>query len=329
MSEPNTQQNKHQPNDEIDIFEFCSRIWGAFEKFLINIKDIIVSIIVFLIRKSVWIASFAIVGALIGYLWHGISKPLYSSSLEGYTGGLDNRMIIDHINKLEQLVVKPGLLANYLNINEDEAKSIKSVKAYYGIDVNKDGRMDYIDFKGTYNPADTNQIRISSFLYLKVSVHDENILPVLRKGLLNYINSNPYFRERFNIDRGQKKETIEDIDIEISKIDSLQRSRFRKDMFPNSSQIVFLGNQAETKLFDDEIMKLRAQKQALQGDLKVSEEIIVVVQDFTSLSEEENPLLRYILICSIAMAVLGFFCALLWQYRKKIWELIKEDSTKR
>ena len=329
MSESNIQQNVGKPNDEIDIFEFSIRIWKALMNFLIGIGNLILSIIIFLIRKSLWIISFAITGMLLGFLLYGISKPAYSSLMEGYTSGLDNVVVIDHIKKLSKLGGKPDLLANYLHITEEQAKEIKSVKAYFGIDINKDGRPDYIDYKENYNPKDTNQIRVPSYIYLQVSVYDENIFGDLRKGLLQYINSNTYLKDMFRIDTLQKRQLINEIDIEIQKIDSLQRSRFRKDMYPPNTNMLIMGTEPELKLFHEEKLNLFSRRQRLVRDIEISDEIIVIVHDFTPLSEEENPVLLYVLIFGGAMAAMGIFCALLWQHRKRIWELIKEDSKNR
>jgi hypothetical protein len=341
MAESGIPQKNHQSSDEIDIFEFCSRIWKAFTYFLIHVKNFITFIIILLIRKSLWIISFAIIGAIAGYVFYGISRSVYSSVLEGstggiydektqdYVGGVDNTVIIDHINKLNQLTDKPALLSNFLNISTDDAGSIRSIKAYYGIDVNRDMKPDYVDVNENYNPKDTNQIRVPSFLHIRVSVYEENILPALRKGLFHYINSNSYIEKLFEVDRAQKRQLIKEIETEISKIDSLQRIRYRKEARTDNGQIVVMGTEAEIKLFYPDVLKLYDRKQKLERSLVISDEIIVVVQDFTPLEYEENPVLHYMLTISATMAVLGLFCALLWQNRKRIWKLIVEDSGKK
>ena len=328
MSESNIQQNQSNHTDEIDIFEFCARMGKAFLTFLAGIKDFFISIIIFLIRKSLWIFIFTLVGMLSGFFLHRVSKPTYSSTLEGNTGGLDNMVVIDHVNKLNQLSNKPALLANYLNITEEQAKSINSVKAYYGIDINKDYRVDYVDYKETYNPKDTNQLRVPSFIHLKVTVYDETILPILRTSVLQYINNSPYLKELFKISRRQKQELIEEIKSEIAKIDSLQRSRFRKGVNAESLQMFYLSNEPGLQLFHDEVLALHYRKQDLERDLEISDEIITVVQDFMPLSQEVYTSTKYMLIFGGSMAILGIFCALFWQFRKRIWELIREDSSK-
>jgi len=329
MSESIIQQNTGRPNDEIDIFEFCSRMWTAFKNFLIAIKDLIITLIIFLIRKSLWIVSFALIGMILGFVLYSISRPIYASLLEGNTGRLDNAVVIDHINKLDRVTSKPALLANYLGINTEQAEAIRSIKAYYGIDINRDWKPDYVDYDEKYNPKDTMQVRVPSYVYIKVSVYDENILPILRKGLFQYVNSNAYIQELFEIDRVHRKDLLEGIKKEISKIDSLQRTRFRKETAVEKGQMnIRLNNEQRTDLYYDDILKLTEQMHFIDKSLKISDETIVVVHDFTPLQQEERPIVKLVLILGVSMAVLGIFCSLIWQYRKTIWELIKDESTK-
>jgi len=340
MNESNIQQNTGKPNDEIDIFEFCSRMWVAFKNFLTSIKDLIISLIIFLIRKTLWIVSFSLAGVLMGYLMYSISRPFYTSTLEGntggiydidernYLGGVDNSVVIDHINKLNQVVSKPSRLANYLGMSVEQAKEIRSIKAYYGIDINKDMKPDYVDVRETYNPRDTNQIRVPSFVQIKVSVYDESIFSELRKGLLNYVNNNTFIQELYRIDRVQKEEMIRVIDKEMKTIDDFQQARIRKESSIEQGTVVVVGTEPEPKLFTWDILSLQRRKQLLEKNLEISDEIIVIVQDFTPLEQEERTVMKYIGWFGVSMAVLGIFCSLLWQYRKRIWVLIREDSTK-
>ena len=340
MSESKIQQNVGKPNDEIDIFEFSIRIWKALMNFLIGIRDFIISILIFLIRKSLWIISFGIVGVLLGYFLYGISRPFYTSALEGstggiydaeakkYTSGVDNSLVIDHINKLAQVIHKPLLLANYLGLSVGQAEKIRSINAYYGIDVNKDLKPDYVDENRTYNPKDTTQIRVPSFIHIRVSVYDEQILPELRKGLFRYINSNAYIQELFKVDRRQKEERVKELEKEINKVNDFQDARTRKESSIEKGAFLLYGNEAEPRLFYRDVLWLHNQKQMLEKSLEISDEIIVVTQELTPLENEERPVLIYIVTLGSLMATLGLVCALFWQYRKKIWKLITEDSSK-
>ena len=323
------ESNNSKPNDEIDIFEFSSRIWLVFKNFLASIWNFIISVFVFLLRKSLWIMSFGFAGVLIGCLLYGISPSAYVSSLEADTGGVDNSVVINHINKLNKVVDKPDLLANYLGLSLEQADAIHSIKAYYGIDINKDGKPDYIDFSEKYNPRDTNQIRVPSFVHVMVSLYDESVLPDLRMGLFQYIENNEYLQKLFKIDKEQKDQLVKELNTEIAKIDTLRKVQLLKDLTPDKGQTVVIGNIPETKLFYTDMLLLYERKQGIEKSLTLNTEIILVVQDFTRLQQEEKTATNMAIKYGIAMAIMGLFCAFLWQYRIIIWKLITENSTKR
>jgi len=325
MNESNIQQNMGKPNDEIDIFEFCSRMWDAFKSFLADVRDFFISIIIFLIRKTLWIVTFDFAGIVVRFLLDGFSKTSYSSWMEGNTGDLDNSIVIDHVNRLNQLTGKPALLASFLNITEEQAAQIGSIRAYYGIDLNRDGRPEFIDFNETFNPRDTAQARAPSFIYIQVTVFDEDILPVLRNGLIHYINDSPFLQELFRITRRQKQQMISNIQSEIDKIDSLQRSQFRRRENLDNIQMFYLGNQPALQTFHNAILELHEEIQTLERELEISDEIITIVHDFMPLSMVVFSVHKSVFISSGIMAILGIFSALIWQYRKRIWKLIKED----
>jgi len=328
MSESNIPQNTSRPNDEIDIFEFCSRIWVAFKNFLINIKDLIVSFIIFLIRKSLWIVTFAVIGMILGYVFHSFSTKGYISSIEGETGGIDNTVIIDHINKLNQVKGKPSLLANYLGMSIDQVIAINYIKACYGIDINRDGKWDYVDLKNSYNPKDTMQRRVPSFVHIRISVNDESILPILRKSLLQYINNNTYIQVLFKIDREQKLALIKELDKEIEKITKLQEARIKKESNTVDIGQLLVAGTDQTRLFYEDLLSLYSQKQSIQKNLEVSDEIITVIQDLIPLEFEEHSVIKLMAIFGGIMIILGIFCSLIWKNRKRILELIKEDTKK-
>ena len=316
-------------NDEIDIFEFCSRIWAAFKNFLISIKDIITTIFIYLIRKSLWIITFGLAGILTGFLLYSIFPKVYIASLEVDTGGVDNSVVINHINKLykpnNKLSNRPDSLANYLNLSREQIDAIHNIKAYYGIDVNKDGKQDYIDFAEKYNPKDTNQVRIPSFVHVKVSVYDDSVLPALRNGLIQYVNKNAYLQRLFETDRDQKEQLLKGLE----SLDTLLKAQLSKDLMSDRGQVLILGNRPENQSFYKDILSLYEEKQKIEKSIRLNTEIILVIQEFSQLQHEEKTVFDMMTKYGIVMAIMGLFCAFLWQYRIIIWKLIREDSTKR
>ncbi|MDR2036854.1 MAG: hypothetical protein LBQ60_02915 [Bacteroidales bacterium] len=317
-------QKKQNQSDEIDIFEFCSRVWSAFVSFLIQIGNFFLSIIIFIIRKLGWIVSFAALGAIAGILYYVLTPTVYSSVLEARTGDVDNSVVIDHINKLAATNGKPKILANFIGITEEDARKVVSIKAYYGIDYNKSGVIE-ADYDETYNPRDTNQVRVPSYLFLKASVLDEDIFPMLREHIMKYIKTNQYINRSHELSQAQKKSYISELEVEIQKIDDLQRFQYKQNPFSNSTKEYFLIK-PEAKLFHEDLLALYNKKQGLERDLEMyNEDVMIIVQDFTPLSQEEQPMTSRALKWGLIGAGLGLVCAVIWQFRKKIWTLIKEN----
>jgi len=328
MSELNIQQNATKSNDEIDIFEFCSRIWRTFSKLFSKLWAFAMYLIIITIRKTLWITSFALLGIIMGVAFSALKKTYYVSMLEGTSGGVDNTVVIDHINKLDQMVAKPEVLASYLGFSVEEAKQVRYVRAFYGIDVNRDGKPDFIDEHKKFNPRDTTQQRTPSVFYIKVALYDEDIMPKLRESLLKYINDNVFIQNLFEIDQRQKQEMIDQLEKELAKLDTIHLIALNQRASIEVGQRVFvMGSEPEIRLFYQDILDLYNRKQSMQRSREISDRPVIIVQDFTPSQFIEKGLMYYVIRFGIVMAIFGFFCSLAWQYRKTIWKLIIEDQT--
>lgn len=326
----NDQITKPQASDEIDLIELFNRIGNSIKKGVMWIIDRLQDFFLLLIRKSLWIVSFSIIGAIVGYTFFMATPRYYSSEMVAISNALNNTYVVSSINLLDDLF-KGGnhsIAANYLDINKDEALQIKSIGAYYGIDVNKDGLADYVDYKGEYNPKDTSVRRLSNFFYIKLEVYSESIFGKARDGLRKYINKNNFVIENNQVRIAQSEELIKSIDLEIKKLDSLQKIQYfeiPKSQKASNSQMVVL-NEKEMKLYHEQILALRRQKLQLEKDLTINKEPITVVQDFTPLSKAENPVTKYLINWVAIFSLLGFIVSLLWQYRMAIIRLIKNQQ---
>ncbi|MDR0712779.1 MAG: hypothetical protein LBF89_00730 [Bacteroidales bacterium] len=317
-------QNKGGQSDEIDIFEFCSRLYNVFKSFVIQLKDFFVAILILLIRKSLWIISFAVIGIALGVALYNYMPVIYSSQLIADTGGVNNSVFIDQVNRISRLVKKPERLANFLQMDEEQAKKITFIKAYYGIDINRDGQLDYVDFDENYNAKDTSIRRLTTYLCLKVSVKDESIFVPLKDKILWYLQSNEYIRHLHEISIRQKIDFIHELDREMSKIDSIQNAQLRQNM-GNFKEIVLM-NKPEMKLFHSDMLSLYSRKQSFERDTAIFKQPISVIQDFTLLGEEDRNLQWYIFKGCVMGAITGLCFSLLWQYRKRIYQLIREEA---
>ena len=321
---------EQQRNDEIDLIELFQKMGTGIKNLFNKLIGLINSFFIFLIRKSVWLITFIILGSIVSYVLFTYSKRYYTSEMTARSNSMNNTVVVNSINLLNDLFISSNYsaLAGYLKINEDQAKNIKSIKALYGIDVNKDGLADFIDYKDTYNPQDTTKQRLSDIFYLKISVYDETVFPILKNSIKSYINSNPYVIENNDVRINQAKSQINVLKAEIAKLDSLQTVQYfeiPKTQKSNNNQMIVL-NEKDIKLFHEDKIKLNSKILELEKDLAINPEPITVIQDFSQLSKTQNPITKYIKILIPIFFVLGLICALLWQYRKKIWQLIREKQ---
>ncbi|HPD95984.1 MAG TPA: hypothetical protein PLA24_08820 [Tenuifilaceae bacterium] len=326
------QQNKQQTPDEIDLIELFNKMGRGIKNGTLWLLKQIKLLIILLIRKSLWIIIFGIIGLFIAYFLFTNSKRYYASELTATSNSVNSTYIINSVNLLNDLFKEQNykIASDYLALSLDEVKKIKSIKSFYGIDVNGDGVPDYVDYanKYVYNPKDSIIKRLKDYFYVDIEVYDENIFSKARDGIINYIQRNPYVVQNNN-ERVRKNATlIVSYDNEIKKLDSLQKIEYFKiplDQKAASNQMVIL-NEKTKELYHDQILKLEKTRLYYQGQNELYGDPITIIQDFTPLSKAENPYMQYAKKWGIVFAILGFIISLLWQYRKKIIKLVIEKQ---
>ncbi|MHC1704364.1 MAG: hypothetical protein AB9846_10690 [Tenuifilaceae bacterium] len=317
-----------KPSDEIDLIELFNRMGKAIRKAINWILEILQSFFFLLLRKSMWIVAFSILGAIVGYSFYKTTPRFYSSEMVARSNSMNNNIIINSINLLNDLFENANYnaLSNYLSITPEQAKSIKSIKALYGVDLNKDGIADFIDEK--VNLKDTSLRRLPDIFYLRINVYDETVFPFVRDGAIKYISSNKFIQQNNELRKSQSLAQIATLKDEIKKLDSLQKYQYfiiPKNQKSSNNQMIVL-NEKESKLYHGEIIGLKNQILGLERDLTINPDPITVIQDFTQLSKAENPLMKFLKVWVLLFAVLGFFTSILWQFRSKIWSLIHDKQ---
>jgi hypothetical protein len=316
---------------EIDLFELFQRVGKSISNLFNKIVQLMKLLLILIIRKSLWIIGFTMIGVGIGIALFSVTKRFYSSEMIARSNSVDNSIVINSINQLNELCRSGNykILAENLGTTEINASHVKSIKACYGVDINKDKKVDLVDYENTYNPNDTMQSRVEEIFYLKVEVFNETVFPIINEGTKNYIKKSPYIAQNNEVRKQQTLDLINDYNLEIKKLDSLQKSYYYKQLTQaaQNSQMLFL-NEKDVKLFHKDIIELINKKQLLEKSLAVDPEPITVIQDFTALSKVENPWTKYVNKTVPFFAILGLIVSLIWEQRKKIWTIIKNDNSK-
>ena len=301
-------------------------MWRGFKNAINWIINLIVKFFLLLIRKSLWIISFGIIGLVVGYIFYTLSKRFYSSEMTAISNSINNTYIVTSINLLNDLFKQKNysIAANSLNIDINRVQEIKSIEAFYTIDINKDGIPDYIDYKREYDPKDTLVKRLDSPFVIRVEVYNESVFDEVRDGIKNYICKNKFVVDNNNERIRQNKALIETIEKEIRKLDSLQNVEYfelPQIQRATSNQMVLL-NEKERKLYHSQKLALEREKLQLEKIQNINSEPITVVQDFTPLSKAENPYTMYAINYGLLFAALGFAISIFWQYKRDIYNLI-------
>jgi len=315
-------------NEEIDLLELFQRMGKSIRKGINWVINLAYQFFLLILRKSIWIGVFMLIGVAVGIIMFVITKRFYTSEMVAKSNATENTIVINAINQLNDLCRTGNveILARYLETSVSEVSKVKSIEAFYGIDINKDGNVDYIDYQNNFDPQDTNKHRVADILYIRLGVYDETVFASIRDGVKKYIWKNPFIAENNTVRKQQAIDMINSYNLEIKKLDSLQKSYYFSQLTQKagSGQMMFL-NEKEVKLFHRDMIALVSEKQNLEKTLLVDPDPITVVQDFTSLSKTDNPWTKYVKSWGIAFALLGFIIAIFWQYKSNIFTFIKEN----
>lgn len=315
-------------NEEIDLLELFQRMGKFMRKGINWVINLAYQFFLLILRKSIWIGTFAVIGTIVGIILFFLTPRFFASEMVARANVTENNFIVNAINQLNELCADGNysVLAKYLETNELNASKIKSFKAGYGIDINFDGITDYVDYENKVNLKDTNIRRLSKLFYVRVEVYDETGFATITTGTKKYIWKNPFIAENNIVRKQQAMDMINSYNLEIKKLDSLQKSYYFTQLTQRAGngQMMFF-NEKEVKLFHRDMIALVSEKHSIEKTLLVDPDPITIVQDFTPLSRTENPWTKYVKKWSLAFATLGFLVSVFWEYKAKIFRFIKEN----
>ncbi|MFN8242289.1 MAG: hypothetical protein U0X39_16240 [Bacteroidales bacterium] len=316
-------------NDDIDLFDLFGRIWRSISSWIMALLQFVLSIVMFLIRRWAYLLAGGLAGVLFTILLKNGFSPVYWSTMDLRTNSISSTEIVGYINRLHSFCLDNNrtALATSLGISEDEAKKIRNIQAFWVIDQNEDENPDLTDFRNIYNVFDTINIRLEDRFAIRAEVYDPADLPVIRDGLVKFVNNNPLFRETNAIRLNQVQEMITRLEYDIRQLDSLQRLKYfeetRSRIPDKTGQMVFLQEQ-KTQLVYEDIYKLYEKKQKLDTEKNLYSDLITIVNDFTPPGKRHNGLIyygSYAIPITIAITILILIAV---AFRKKISEFLSK-----
>ncbi|MDR3183785.1 MAG: hypothetical protein LBT49_00045 [Prevotellaceae bacterium] len=315
-----SQNIKEYKTEEIDLLDILLRVWNGLGKALRAIS-------IFLIKKSLWLTGFVLLGVGVAFLFYSISQRYYTSTMVAQMNVLSNTYVVDYINRLGE--AKDSLVyAKALSIPVSAAKHISSVNSFFGIDTDGDNNVDYVDVTKTFqfNIQDSIKRKVPKIFYVQVTVSEPSIFPLINKGITTTLKSNPHFIERNKIRIAQVQTTIAELEEQYRRLDSLERFEYFSNALQalkTSGQILIL-NEKERQLYHEPLLKIRDEIFLQKQELSLYSEPITIIQDFPALSIVDNPLDSYMETWILIFLGAGILILIVKQNWKRISKIVKE-----
>ncbi|MBA4054551.1 MAG: hypothetical protein C0490_07560, partial [Marivirga sp.] len=266
-------------NDEVDLFELLLKGINLF-------------------RANFWlIAAFFLIGSAMGVTYFFSSPKIYENNLIISSGILTEsycKILFDNANKYIEEGNKSAI-AKQFGVSESTAKKINS----FSIE--------------TLVTTETAAKENERFL-ITVEVSDQEMLPELEKGIVNYLENNAFVKVRVEQNKLSISQTLSEIDAEIKDLEEFKVRIFNGDFFQSiKGNVMFDPTSVNSK-----ILELKERKINLQNVLQLANSV-QVIEGFTRFEKQTKPKLS---MSIVAGSVVGLFCVGLLIAFKSIRKLV-------
>ena len=228
MADTNKMQNKSQSGDEVDLLQLFSSFFNWISRVFRGFFYVLLQILVYSIRKWVFILVGLIVGVGMAVLLSTVQSDYYFSDLIIKSNAVQNQEMISYLNRLDNLAAEQDktYLEDALNLDSlTQAESITSIRGYWFVDLNKDGIVDRPDLEDRYL-TDTSVVKVGWKMGVRAVVTDPEVLVRVTDGIKSYVASNDYFNQMNEVRIDNLKEIIQQTEKEVEKLDSLQKKEY-------------------------------------------------------------------------------------------------------
>lgn len=304
--------NKNKEDQEIDLLELFQKMGKLIRNFFLRI--------VYFFFRNIWlfvlVLAVSIIAALIVKM---VTKPIFRSDMICYTNTITSTEVVNLINNW-----------NYKkSLSETELKDIKSVKAFFVLDVNRDNIWDLIEDK-SIGKDDTSIIsaRMPKIFCVRVETSNEGTLvdKSMKHKILSFLETDIRVSQMNQIRVEQEKNMIREIEKEIKDLDSLKRLQYFTKNSTNGMKDLTILNEKEQLLFHNDLIGLYKQKQIFERNLFLFQKSFEVIQDFSIPRMEENSLKNILKSFTLNGFIIGLLLIFLWDRRLKIKELVKKSK---
>jgi len=291
-------ENINNRNDEIDLLDLFRRMGRGIAKMSRAIGRGILVSVVFILRRWIPLSISIIAGVGISYLMKFSSEPFYTSNMVLRNNAAPIADVVNYINRLHIYCEEGNTdeLSTALMMESASISNIIDISAHWIIDRNRDGIPDFTDFNNKHDVYDSINVIMRDRFDVRVQIKSSQELTSLKNGLLSYINSDSLFQHMNRVRLKHDRELLARFDYDIIQLDSLQKFKYfeetRNKQPQSGGQMIFLQEQ-KTQLVYPDIHSLTRDKQKLESEIELYNDIITVLSDFSIPAMRENGGLYY------------------------------------
>ena len=315
---------------ELDLIDILRVSLGYIRSVMCSMWDIFTWFV-----RSLFQAKWILLGAIVC----GILCSLYSSRPGNlrYKGEVEMRFNIydayfyrDLTNFLNTYCKDENKtsLSQTLHITPEEAASLLSISSHFFIG-HANGMLNKVDYKNISEiKEDTASRRMSDRLMLVVISKDTAIYSSLLGKIKNFFESNSIVSEENAMRLKHIDEKIAMINNEILLLDSLRKKEYFKKESETQAKLdqTILLSEKERRLYHNDILGLESAIQGLQWEKEIKSDGVRFMTTFKVDPTPVNNIKRSLIKFIPAFFVLGFFAALGWKYRRKIYKFLSDKE---
>jgi hypothetical protein len=331
------EDRKDNVQKEVDLSELLGNIFTALGRGISYVFNNLLKAFAYLflygIRNWLPLTGFLVVGVVYGIFQYYTGDKVVLSDMLIRNNETPNAEMISKINNLSIYAQQKNYvkLKETLNIDENHAKALNSIGAYWLIDSDYDGVPDYVDYKNNFNQLeDTTLRRIQKIISIRVKTSTPEILGTLKNGLFDYLNKDEEL-VRLNVARTNTiKDMVAKISVELAELDQLQDYEyFKKDKestidLGKLGSLRLKGEEKDTRLLHEEVLSLEQRRLDMEKELAVNGSIFTVIKDFAISEQPEKTAFQQAVINGIMALILGFIVIFIFCHRKNVLRFMEE-----
>ncbi|MHC2992040.1 chain length determinant protein [Pontibacter sp. HJ8] len=290
------QEEKNQSSDEIDLRYVIDRIGAGFSNLFARIRYVMRVVL----KRSLLMMLFLLLGAGISYGIYYVTKPYFTSSMTLMLANIRNEFIEDQLNKLSLMVAEENFeaVADRLDISPAAAQRIKEM-SFSNLDADR---------------VEEDSVLTGSPFRIQLSLYDRELFESMEPALTNYLENNRYFAKQKRIKQRQVENMVSKLKGEISSIDSMKTNVSE----PKGPVNGFIYGQPidPTNLYRESILMYKEQVK-LEADLEKLDNVEIVTGFVPRLRPTGPSLIKYLAIGAIISFIIGTIIALNLESKKR------------